>query len=76
MVTVKRPAPPNRLRLLRLTRRLNQHDVAAYLGTSQTRYWQIENSYAEPTDAEREKLAKLFGVPKTEVFPDSSGAVA
>jgi transcriptional regulator with XRE-family HTH domain len=68
MVKVKRPCPPNELRLLRAKHRLTQFDLAAHLGINRARYWQIENSYTAPTEAERKALCRLFKVAETDIF--------
>jgi transcriptional regulator with XRE-family HTH domain len=60
----------NRLFLLRAERRLTQSDVARRLGyPTKFRYWQIENELTAPTPKERKKLARVFGVEETEIFP-------
>lgn len=60
----------NRLFLLRAERRLTQLDVAKRLGfPTKFRYWQIENEQIAPTEKERKKLARVFGVEETAIFP-------
>lgn len=51
-----------RLRALRAGVGLSQRGIAATTGISESRYWRIENSYDEPTDTERAKLAKALRV--------------
>ena len=62
---------PNRLRVLRAERRVPQVKVARLIGVGLDRYWRIENGYYTPTDAERAKLAKVFGVPASDIWPVS-----
>lgn len=60
----------NRLFVLRAERRLTQLDVAKRLGfPTKFRYWQIENERIEPTPKERKRLARVFGVDETAIFP-------
>lgn len=60
----------NRLRVLRAERRWTQDDVAYRLGLgSKFRYWQVENEQVEPTEKERTKLAKMFGVSQEDIWP-------
>lgn len=61
----------NRLRVLRAERRITQMDAAAKSKIGVTRFWRIENGYAEPTPEERERLAKLFKVSESDVFPQA-----
>lgn len=61
----------NRLPVLRAEKRLTQTDVAKKLGqATKFRYWQIENEQTEPTKDELRKLARIFGVSETEIFPE------
>lgn len=46
-------------------------DTAAKAKIGLYRYWQIENGYAEATDAERAAIAKVFKVEAGEVFPEA-----
>jgi len=64
----------NRLRLLRAEHRLSQYAAAVAAGVSHNRYWRIENGYTEPTDAERAKLAGVFGVSVSRAFPRRKAA--
>lgn len=62
----------NRLRVLRAERLWNQREVAYKLGVGLDRYWKIENGHTTPEPKEREKLARVFGVAETEVFPNEA----
>lgn len=64
----------NRLRVLRAERDWNQREVAKRLGCGLDRYWKIENGHTEPDDDEIKKLARIFRVPTTDVFPSSQVA--
>lgn len=57
--------------MLRAERRWNQLDTAKRTRLSQTKYWRIENGYAEATPQERQRLARVFKVSVDEVFPPS-----
>lgn len=60
----------NRLKILRLEHQWTQADVAKKMGLpSKFPFWQIENDERLPTFKERAKLAKIFGVHESEVFP-------
>ncbi len=62
--------PSNRLFVLRAERRWTQLDVAKRLGfPTKFRYWQIENEQIAPTPKERKRLAQVFGVDETSIFP-------
>jgi transcriptional regulator with XRE-family HTH domain len=55
--------------VLRAERRLVQYDIAEKLGIGINRYWQIENERTTATPEERKKLARIFGVPESAIFP-------
>ena len=60
----------NRLPILRIARRWSQAEVARRMGyQTKMRYWQIENEMRLPTFKERAKLARIFGVRESEIFP-------
>lgn len=60
----------NRLRVLRAERDWTQYEVASRMGLKTTfRYWQIEHEQTEPTEEERRKLARIFGVAEVDIFP-------
>lgn len=62
--------PLNRLPVLRVERGWSQLDVASKLGQpTKFRYWQIENGKIPPTAKELKRLARIFGVTETELFP-------
>lgn len=44
-------------------------DTAAAARISFNRYWRIENGYAEATEDERAKLARVLSVDVAEAFP-------
>lgn len=64
----------NRLRVLRAERRWPQMEVADRLEMGLNRYWKIENGRTVPEPAERKKLARVFGVPESEIFPPEAMA--
>lgn len=59
----------NRLRVLRAERGFSQMETAALARISRDRLWRIENGYMDATEAEREALARIFGVSPAEIFP-------
>lgn len=73
-MVLKRTRQPNRLRVLRAERAVPQIEVASLIGVGLDRYWRIEKGYYEPTDEERQKLCKLFGVPASDIWPVQVGA--
>lgn len=63
----------NRLFVLRAERRLTQTDVSRRLGfPTKFRYWEIENEKRSATPAERKKLARVFGVDESVIFPQAA----
>ncbi|HMG19495.1 MAG TPA: helix-turn-helix domain-containing protein [Gemmatimonadales bacterium] len=64
-------AKPNRLRPLRAERRTSQLDLSIASSISASRYWKIENSYVEPTPAERKALARVLKVQESDAFPEA-----
>jgi transcriptional regulator with XRE-family HTH domain len=59
-----------RLRVLRAERGLSQMDTAVKAKIALHRYWQIENGYKDPEADERARLARVFKVSETDVFPE------
>lgn len=53
---------PQRLKSLRLSKRLSQQDVADYLGITRQAYGRYENGQAEPGIENLRKLAKFFDI--------------
>lgn len=64
-------AARNRLRILRAERRQSQLDTAIASRIPASRYWRIENGYAEPTPEERERLARVLKVQESDAFPQA-----
>jgi len=60
---------PNKLRVLRAERRISQLRVAIGAGLGTTRFWAIENGYAQPTAAERAAIARTLNVSESEAWP-------
>lgn len=73
-MVLKRTKQPNRLRVLRAEREVPQIEIAARIGVGLDRYWRIEKGYYEPTPEERAKLARVFGVPASDIWPEQVGA--
>lgn len=61
-----------RLRVLRVTKRINQEEVAKQLGVTQALVSQWERGYRQPGLAHRAKLAKLLGVKVRDLFEVAS----
>ena len=72
VLTPKKTTTP--LRRLRLSVGATQYDVVKAARISEGRYWKLEHGRIAPTDAERKALAKVFGVPVSEVFPSQEAA--
>lgn len=64
----------NRLRVLRAERNISQMDAADAVAMSANRFWRIENGYTEPTDDEKEALARFFGVRVRDIFTSGRAA--
>lgn len=60
----------NRLRVLRAERRLTQLRLGLRAGLATSRISLIENGHMPPSENERQKLARFFKVPITDIFPD------
>jgi putative transcriptional regulator len=60
---------PNRLRVLRAERRMTQLSLAAKAGINVARISFIENGHVEPKPEERDRIARAFEVPVSNVFP-------
>ena len=61
-----------RMRVLRVTKRLPQDEVAKQLGVTQALVSQWERGYREPGKAYRAKLARLLGVRVHDLFEVAS----
>ena len=61
----------NNLKAIRRERGLTQYELAARLGTYQTRIWQLEQGYYPPKTWEKEALAAILKVEELELFPSS-----
>jgi transcriptional regulator with XRE-family HTH domain len=51
---------------------LSQIDTAAKAGMPLTRYWRIENGYDEPTQRERERLARALSADESALWAKAS----
>jgi transcriptional regulator with XRE-family HTH domain len=65
-----------RLRLIRTERDLTQRDTALKADMPLSRYWEIENGYRPPTDAEVGRLARALKVERKAIIPTSESEVA
>jgi transcriptional regulator with XRE-family HTH domain len=65
----------NRLRVRRAELRITQWDTAKRARiSSQSRYSLIENGYAQPSEAERRRLARALKSEEAELFPEKVSA--
>jgi putative transcriptional regulator len=67
---MKRPDKYQRLRVLRAERKWTQARLARKARMAQSRISVIENSKDDPTEDERESIAKAFQLPASDVFPE------
>ena len=61
----------NNLKAIRRERGLTQYELAAKLGTHQTRIWLLEQGYYPPKTWEKQALAAILEVEEQELFPSS-----
>jgi transcriptional regulator with XRE-family HTH domain len=61
-----------RLRIIRTERDLTQRDTAIKADLSVSKYWEIENGYRTPTDAEVSRLARALKVDPSAIIPAKS----
>jgi len=62
--------PGFRLRIKRITSRLNQYELALRAGLRQDRISRIECGWVQPTPRERQALAAALGCAEADLFPD------
>jgi len=60
----------NRLRIVRAEKRISQFRLRLETGINSTKISFFENDLVEPTEDEKNKLAKALGVSVEEIFPD------
>jgi transcriptional regulator with XRE-family HTH domain len=66
--TPRQPRPTKTLRVLRAERELTQQLIAARIGLTQTRYWQIEHGEGAPLrKEERAAIARVLEVQPYEI---------
>jgi transcriptional regulator with XRE-family HTH domain len=61
----------NKLRDIRVIKRVTQFQLRLLSGIHQSRISLIENGFIEPRSDERQRLAKALGVKQEEIFPNS-----
>jgi len=61
----------NNLNKIRRLRGINQYELGAGIGLSQTRIWRIEHSYEAPSSKIKQELADLLRVEVADLFSDS-----
>jgi transcriptional regulator with XRE-family HTH domain len=59
----------NRLRVIRAERAVSQLDTALEADVNPTRFWKLENGYAEPSEHEREAIANALGTSPEAIWP-------
>lgn len=57
-----------RIKLLRMSKRLSQWELARLCGVSQGRYSMVERGLIAPTEDERERLSKILQAPPSTLF--------
>jgi transcriptional regulator with XRE-family HTH domain len=65
----------NRLREIRVVKRITQFQLRLITGIHQSKISLIENGFIEPQDEEKEKLAKALGVSLEEIFPANVSSI-
>lgn len=70
-MAIRKPAPPNELRVLRAARRITQRDVARRAKMPTGRYWEIENGYRAPSTSEQNAIARALRADVTAAFPEA-----
>jgi transcriptional regulator with XRE-family HTH domain len=65
-------AVTKRLRVIRAERNLTQMKVAFRAKIHINHYWRIENGWTHPSPDEQERIAKVFDLPVSDVFPTKS----
>ncbi|MHA2032975.1 MAG: helix-turn-helix transcriptional regulator [Candidatus Kariarchaeaceae archaeon] len=58
----------NKLREIRVLRRISQYALALQTGIPQSRISIIENSLTQPTEEEKKKIAKVLGLQVKDIF--------
>ena len=61
----------NKLREVRVVRRISQMQLRLLTGVNQTKISWIENGYIKPKPEEKEKLSRALGLPVEAVFPSA-----
>lgn len=64
----KSQSPPERLKLLRVAKKLTQEQVAKEIGAAQKAYWNWESGTFQPTDYYKQRLAEVLGVEQKEIW--------
>ena len=62
----------NRLREIRVTKRITQFQLRLATGIHQSKISMIENGLVEPPDDEKKRLAKALGVRIEEIWPEEA----
>lgn len=59
----------NRLREIRVTKRITQFQLRLSTGIHQSRISMIENGLVHPSEDEKKRLSRALGVRTEEIFP-------
>jgi transcriptional regulator with XRE-family HTH domain len=65
----------NRLREIRVVKRITQFQLRLITGIHQSRTSLIENNFIEPRGDEKQRLAKALGVSVEEIFPGNVNSI-
>lgn len=60
----------NRLKEIRRSKGMTQHELGKAIGLYQTRIFQLEREYYIPRKSEKQTLAKALKVSIKDIFPD------
>lgn len=64
----KSQSPAERLKLLRVAKKLTQEDLAAKVGVKQKAYWNWESGTYEPIDYYKRQLSEALGVEPKDIW--------
>lgn len=64
----KSQSPPERLKLLRVAKKLTQDQVAKEIGVTQKAYWNWESGTYQPTDYYKKRISEILGVEQKEIW--------
>jgi DNA-binding XRE family transcriptional regulator len=69
---LERSGMKNTIKVMRVMRRLSQHELAKKLAFSQSRLSQIENDWIQPDEGEQNRIARVLKVEVSMLFPSEA----